>query len=78
MTTVQGILGGLGYWAVGVPPSGPMDSLSFRLGNRFAEYLEGAAGLEMTYYRSYTSVSCRFHEFALPRARCGEARWKCR
>ena len=48
MTTVQGYPGRLGYWAVGVPPSGPMDSLSFRLGNRLLNNLEGAAGLEMT------------------------------
>ncbi len=33
-TTVQDYPGRLGYWAVGVPPSGPMDSLAFRLGNR--------------------------------------------
>ena len=33
-TTVQDHPGRLGYWDVGVPPSGPMDALSFRLGNR--------------------------------------------
>jgi urea carboxylase len=48
MTTVQGYPGRMGYWAVGVPPSGPMDSLSYRLGNRLLNNLEGAAGLEMT------------------------------
>ena len=31
-TTVQDCPGRLGYWDVGVPPSGPMDDLSFRLG----------------------------------------------
>ena len=35
---------GSGYWAVGVPPSGPMDDLSFRLGNRAVGNPEGAAG----------------------------------
>jgi urea carboxylase len=48
MTTVQSYPGRLGYWAVGVPPSGPMDALSFRLGNRLLNNLESAAGLEMT------------------------------
>ena len=33
-TTVQDHPGRLGYWHVGVPPSGPMDALSFRLANR--------------------------------------------
>ena len=47
-TTVQDWPGRLGYWDVGVPPSGPMDALSFRLGNRLLGNLEGAAGLEFT------------------------------
>jgi urea carboxylase len=56
-TTVQGYPGRIGYWAVGVPPSGPMDSLSFRLGNRLLNNLEGAAGLEMT----MTGATLRFN-----------------
>jgi urea carboxylase len=44
--TVQDWPGRLGYWAVGVPPSGPMDDRSFRLGNRAVGNPEGAAGLE--------------------------------
>ena len=47
-TTVQDWPGRIGYWAVGVPPSGPMDALSFRLGNRLLGNAEGAAGLEFT------------------------------
>ncbi len=47
-TTVQDYPGRRGYWHVGVPPSGPMDSLSFRLGNRLLGNPEGAAGLEVT------------------------------
>ena len=47
-TTVQDYPGRLGYWHVGVPPSGPMDSLAFRLGNRLLGNPEGAAGLEVT------------------------------
>jgi urea carboxylase len=45
-TTVQDYPGRLGYWDVGVPPSGPMDALSFRLGNRLLGNSEGAPGLE--------------------------------
>ncbi len=45
-TTVQDYPGRLGYWDVGVPPSGPMDPLAFRLGNRLIGNPEGAAGLE--------------------------------
>jgi urea carboxylase len=48
MTTVQDYPGRLGYWSVGVPPSGPMDSLSFRLGNQVLGNSEGAPGLECT------------------------------
>ena len=33
-TTVQDYPGRIGYWEVGVPPSGPMDALAFRLANR--------------------------------------------
>ena len=47
-TTVQAYPGRRGYWPVGVPPSGPMDDLSFRLGNRLLGNGEGAAGLEIT------------------------------
>jgi urea carboxylase len=47
-STVQDYPGRLGYWDIGVPPSGPMDHLSFRLGNRVVGNREGAAGLELT------------------------------
>jgi len=47
-TTVQDFPGREGYWAVGVPPSGPMDDLSFRLGNRALGNEPTAAGLEIT------------------------------
>ncbi len=47
-TTVQDWPGRLGYWDVGVPPSGPMDSQAFRLGNRLLGNDPGAAGLELT------------------------------
>jgi urea carboxylase len=47
-TTIQDYPGRIGYWSVGVPPSGPMDNLSFRLANRLVGNSEGEAGLEMT------------------------------
>ncbi|RRV42455.1 urea carboxylase [Pseudomonas sp. o96-267] len=47
-TSVQDFPGRLGYWAVGVPPSGPMDSRALRLGNRLLGNEEGAAALEIT------------------------------
>ena len=40
--------GRVGYWHVGVPPSGPMDPLNFRLGNQLLGNDEGEAGLEIT------------------------------
>ncbi|WP_225850152.1 urea carboxylase [Streptomyces sp. HPF1205] len=48
LTTVQDWPGRTGLWHVGVPPCGPMDDLSFRLGNRALGNDEGAAGLECT------------------------------
>ncbi|SIS22776.1 5-oxoprolinase/urea amidolyase family protein [Williamsia sterculiae] len=48
MTTVQDWPGRTGYWQVGVPPSGPMDDLSFRLANVAVGNAEGAPGLECT------------------------------
>src|SRR6267154_1073383 len=47
-TTIQDFPGRLGYWHVGVPPSGPMDALAFRLANRLVGNAPGAAGLEIT------------------------------
>ncbi|EJM02593.1 urea carboxylase [Pseudomonas sp. GM102] len=47
-TSVQDYPGRLGYWAVGVPPSGPMDSRALLLGNRLLGNDEGAAALEIT------------------------------
>lgn len=47
-TTVQDYPGRVGYWAVGVPPCGPMDALSFRLGNQLLGNDPSAAGLECT------------------------------
>ncbi len=56
LTTVQDWPGRLGLWDVGVPPSGPMDSLALRLANRVVGNEPGAAGLEMT----VTGATLRF------------------
>ncbi|MET4649936.1 allophanate hydrolase subunit 2, partial [Gordonia terrae] len=48
LTTIQDWPGRVGYWKVGVPPSGPMDDLSFRLANLAVGNPETAAGLEIT------------------------------
>jgi urea carboxylase len=47
-TTVQDWPGRIGYWDVGVPPSGPMDDLHLRLANRLVGNAPGAAALECT------------------------------
>ena len=47
-TTVQDWPGRMGYWQVGVPPSGAMDPLSFRLGNLLLGNDPEASGLELT------------------------------
>lgn len=47
-TTVQDWPGRTGYWNVGVPPCGPMDSLSFRIGNKLLANDDSACGLELT------------------------------
>jgi urea carboxylase len=48
LTTVQDWPGRTGHWAVGVPPSGPMDARSHRIGNRLLGNHPDAAGLEVT------------------------------
>jgi len=48
-TSVQDYPGRIGYWNQGFPPSGPMDSWSFRLANVLVGNAPGAAGLECQY-----------------------------
>ena len=47
-SSLQDWPGRVGYWNVGVPPSGPMDPLSHRLANRLVGNPEDAPALEMT------------------------------
>ena len=48
-TSIQDYPGRIGYWNQGFPPSGPMDSWSFRLANLLVGNPVGAAGLEAQY-----------------------------
>ncbi|WP_245721727.1 urea carboxylase [Nocardia crassostreae] len=48
MTTVQDHPGRIGLWEVGIPPSGPMDDLSFTLANTAVGNPAGVPGLECT------------------------------
>lgn len=47
-TSIQDYPGRTDLWHVGVPPSGPMDSLNFRLANRLLKNNCDAAALEIT------------------------------
>ncbi|WP_321889396.1 5-oxoprolinase/urea amidolyase family protein [Paraburkholderia bannensis] len=57
-TTVQQTPGRLGYWDVGVPPSGPMDDLSFSVANELLGNETGAAGLEFTMVGATLRFNC--------------------
>src|SRR4051794_32019375 len=48
-TSIQDYPGRIGFWNQGFPPSGPMDSWSFRLANLLVGNDVGAAGLEAQY-----------------------------
>ncbi|MCW2906668.1 MAG: Urea carboxylase [Actinomycetia bacterium] len=61
MTTVQDWPGRVGYWQVGVPPSGPMDEVSLREVNLAVGNPEGAPALECT----ASGPSLRFSAAAL-------------
>ena len=56
-SSVQDYPGRLGYWHIGVPPSGPMDDYAFRLANRIVGNHPDAAGLEFT----LQGPTLRFH-----------------
>ena len=48
-TSIQDYPGRIGFWNQGFPPSGPMDSWSFRLANLLVGNPAGAPGLEAQY-----------------------------
>ncbi|MCD0506169.1 biotin carboxylase N-terminal domain-containing protein, partial [Bordetella petrii] len=56
-TSVQDYPGRVGYWNIGVPPSGPMDDYAFQLANRIVGNAAQAAALECT----LAGPSLKFH-----------------
>ena len=48
-TSIQDYPGRIGFWNQGFPPSGPMDSWSFRIANLLVGNEAGTAGLEVQY-----------------------------
>ena len=74
-TTVQDYPGRLGYWDIGVPPSGPMDDRSFRIANEIVGNPPDAAGIEM----SLIGPALKFHHdavIAATGADMGLPRWQ--
>jgi len=57
-TSVQDYPGREGYWDIGVPPSGPMDDLAFRLANRLVGNAPAAAALECTLHGPALKFHC--------------------
>ena len=47
-SSIQDYPGRVRYWAIGVPPSGPMDDYAFRIANKLVGNPATAAGLELT------------------------------
>ncbi len=47
-SSIQDYPGRVGYWAIGIPPSGPMDDYGFRMANELVGNPASAAALEMT------------------------------
>lgn len=60
-TTIQDYPGRVGYWSIGVPPSGPMDDFAFRIANRIVGNCDAAAGIEIT----LVGPKLRFHQDAI-------------
>ena len=60
-STIQDYPGRKGFWNVGIPPSGPMDHLSFRLANKLVGNPPDAAALEYT----LEGATLKFHRQSL-------------
>ena len=60
-SSLQDFPGRLGYWDVGIPPSGPMDDRSHKLVNTIVGNADNAATLECT----LTGPTLRFHHDAV-------------
>lgn len=60
-TTIQDYPGRVGYWPVGIPPSGPMDAFAFRAANALVGNPESYAALEIT----ALGPTLQFHDEAI-------------
>jgi urea carboxylase len=58
LSSLQSLPGRLGYWEVGIPPSGPMDDRSFELANEIVGNPSGATALELTLTGPTLKFSC--------------------
>jgi urea carboxylase/allophanate hydrolase len=58
-THVQDLPGRQGLWHIGVPPSGPMDSYSFRLANKVVGNEDGAAVFECSIHGPTPLFQCQ-------------------
>lgn len=68
-TSIQDYPGRVGYWRIGVPPSGPMDAYSFRLANRIVGNNKKAPAIEIT----LTGPKIKFHTDTIVAITGGEA-----
>lgn len=57
-TSIQSFPGRVGYWNVGVPPSGPMDILASRIANHLVSNHEEASTLEITALGPQIQFNC--------------------
>ena len=57
-SSIQDFPGRVGYWDIGVPPSGPMDDYAFQLANQIVGNDASAAGFEFT----LQGPSLKFHQ----------------
>lgn len=57
-STIQDWPGRLGFWRVGIPPSGPMDEFAFRLANLLVGNSSGAPGLEFQLVGPKLKAAC--------------------
>lgn len=71
-TTVQDYPGRTGYWRIGVPPSGPMDSYSFRLANKIVGNANASPAIEVT----LNGPTLQFHTDAVIAVTGGEVEVK--
>ncbi len=58
-SSIQDFPGRVGYWDIGVPPSGPMDDYAFQLANQIVGNDASAAGFEFHPTRPKSQVSPR-------------------